>query len=324
MKQQIPRKWLWSAAAAALAACSGAQGPQGPEGPPGQQGATGAAGAAGAAGQNALVAVAAEAAGANCSGGGISVRSGIDSNGNGTLDAAEVTNTSYVCNGSLDTPAQVLAKVETVDGAGSGLDADLLQGQSLDTVSPAGTVVAFAGPAGRVPTGWFLCDGRAISRTTFVKLFNAIGVFHGIGDGTSTFNIPDYRGRFLRGVDYTANRDPDHNARTVVGAGTGVVSNEVGSVQANATARPNNAFGTDFQGNHTHGNGNFNQLLEGAGSPPFGSVTPTGFDNGGNNELDILNHATMLTAGAHTHTITGGGDNETRPLNGYVNYIIKF
>src|SRR6185295_18778590 len=138
MKQQIPRKWLWSAAAAALAACSGAQGPQGPEGPPGQQGATGAAGAAGAAGQNALVAVAAEAAGANCSGGGISVRSGIDSNGNGTLDAAEVTNTSYVCNGSLDTPAQVLAKVETVDGAGSGLDADLLQGQSLDTVSPAG------------------------------------------------------------------------------------------------------------------------------------------------------------------------------------------
>jgi len=314
MKEQMTRKWLWSAAAVVAFACG--SGPKGDKGDPG---------ATGPAGQNALVAVAAEAPGANCSGGGLAVKSGLDANGNGALDAAEVTNTSYVCNGALDTPAQVLAKIETVDGDASGLDADLVDGHHADELAPPGTVVAFAGPSGRVPTGWLLCDGRAVQRVgTYAKLFTAIGVFHGIGDGTTTFNIPDYRGRFLRGVDYTANRDPDHNARTVVGAGTGVVSNEVGSVQANVTARPNNAFGTDSQGSHTHGNGNFNQLLEGAGTPPFGSVTPTGFDNGGTNELDILNHATMLTAGAHTHTITGGGDNETRPLNGYVNYIIKF
>jgi microcystin-dependent protein len=313
MKQHKTRKWLWSAAAAAAMACGGGTiGPKGDQGEPGP------------AGQNALVAVASEPAGANCSGGGLAVKSGLDANGNGTLDAAEVTNTSYVCNGALDTPAQVLAKVEQVDGPGSGLDADTVDGiDSAALITPPGTVVAFAGPAGRVPSGWFLCDGRPLSRTQYANLFNAIGVFHGIGDGTTTFNIPDYRGRFLRGVDYTAGRDPDKNSRTVVGAGTGVVANEVGSVQANATRLPNNSFTTDSQGNHTHGNGNFNQLLEGAGTPPFGSVTPTGFDNGGTNELDILNHATMLTAGAHTHTVTGGGDNESRPVNAYINYIIK-
>jgi len=147
MEQRKSLKWLWIAV---LLGCAGATGPKGDTGEPGP------------AGQNGLVSVGAEPAGANCSGGGAVIKSGLDSNGNGTLDASEVTNTSYACTGSPDTATQVLAKLTTVDGAGSGLDADLLQGESLDTVSPAGTVVAFAGPSGRVPTGWFLCDGRAI------------------------------------------------------------------------------------------------------------------------------------------------------------------
>jgi microcystin-dependent protein len=298
-------KWSWIAA---LLACTGSPGPKGDTG------------ATGPAGQTGLVAVVTEAPGANCSGGGVAVKSGLDANGNGTLDASEVTNTSYVCSGSLETAQDVLTKVETVDGAGSGLDADLLQGQSLDTVSPAGTIVAFAGPSGRVPTGWFLCDGRAISRTTYSKLFAAIGVFHGIGDGTTTFNIPDYRGRFLRGVDYTAGRDPDKNARTVIGAGTGVVANEVGSVQTNATRLPNNNFTTDTQGSHNHNNGSFSRLLQVSGGT---NTTTTGTDVSAS-EPDIINSAAMVNAGAHAHTVVAGGDNETRPTNAYVNYIIKF
>jgi microcystin-dependent protein len=303
-QQRKSQKWLWIAA---VLACAGAQGPKGDTGE------------TGLAGQNALVSVAAESPGGNCSGGGISVKSGLDSNGNGSLDASEVTNTSYVCNGALDTPAQVLAKVVQVDGAGSGLDADQLDGiDSATLITPAGTVMAFAGPSGRVPSGWFLCDGRAISRTAFPNLFAAIGVFHGIGDGTTTFNIPDYRGRFLRGVDYTANRDPDKNSRTVVGAGTGVVANEVGSVQGYATARPVNAFGTSDPGNHNHNNGGFDRLMAISGG---GNNTPTGFDTSPG-EVNILNSGTITAAGAHTHSITGG-DNESRPVNGYVNYIIK-
>jgi microcystin-dependent protein len=64
---------------------------------------------------------------------------------------------------------------------------------------PPGTVSAFAGPI--APTGWFFCQGQAVSRSVYSALFGAIGVWHGAGDGTTTFNLPDYRGEFLRGFD---------------------------------------------------------------------------------------------------------------------------
>lgn len=48
-------------------------------------------------------------------------------------------------------------------------------------------------------TGYLLCDGSAVSRSTYAKLFSAIGVNFGVGDGVTTFNVPDYRGCFLRG-----------------------------------------------------------------------------------------------------------------------------
>lgn len=51
------------------------------------------------------------------------------------------------------------------------------------------------------PNGWLKCNGAAISRTTYAKLFNKIGTIYGNGDGTSTFNVPDIRGEFIRGFD---------------------------------------------------------------------------------------------------------------------------
>jgi microcystin-dependent protein len=47
---------------------------------------------------------------------------------------------------------------------------------------------------------WFLCDGQAVSRSTYAELFAIIGTKFGIGDGSTTFNLPDYRGKFLRGL----------------------------------------------------------------------------------------------------------------------------
>lgn len=63
---------------------------------------------------------------------------------------------------------------------------------------PAGCVTAFAG-SGTVPAGWFVCDGHEVSRVEYPALFAAIGVTYGSGDGSTTFNLPDFRGRFLRG-----------------------------------------------------------------------------------------------------------------------------
>ena len=67
----------------------------------------------------------------------------------------------------------------------------------LKIVVPAGSVQAFAGTT--PPTDWLICDGRAVSRTVYADLFAAIGTAHGSGDGSTTFNLPDYRGQFLRG-----------------------------------------------------------------------------------------------------------------------------
>lgn len=69
---------------------------------------------------------------------------------------------------------------------------------------PVGTIAAH--PA-NIPGGWLECDGAAISRTDYAALFNEIGTTYGVGDGSTTFNIPDLRGEFVRGFDNGAGVD---------------------------------------------------------------------------------------------------------------------
>lgn len=62
---------------------------------------------------------------------------------------------------------------------------------------PTGSIIAFGGAS--APTGWRLCDGTAVSRTTFAALFALVGTTYGVGNGTTTFNLPDLRQRFPLG-----------------------------------------------------------------------------------------------------------------------------
>ena len=66
-------------------------------------------------------------------------------------------------------------------------------GLARASIIPAGCMQAYAG--GTAPTGWLWCQGQAVSRTTYAALFAAIGTLWGVGDGSSTFNVPDTRGR---------------------------------------------------------------------------------------------------------------------------------
>lgn len=66
---------------------------------------------------------------------------------------------------------------------------------------PAGTVHTFAGAIAGLPSGYLLADGSAISRTIYADLYAAIGTTYGVGNGSTTFNIPDLRGEFIRGLD---------------------------------------------------------------------------------------------------------------------------
>ena len=70
-------------------------------------------------------------------------------------------------------------------------------GTQVASSTPAGAVLSFA--MNTAPTGWLECDGAAIDRTTYSTLFTAIGTTFGEGDGSTTFNIPDLRGVFVRG-----------------------------------------------------------------------------------------------------------------------------
>ena len=64
-----------------------------------------------------------------------------------------------------------------------------------------GSIVIYAGST--APNGYLMCDGSAISRTTYSELFNIIGTTYGIGDGSTTFNVPNLKGKVVVGLDST-------------------------------------------------------------------------------------------------------------------------
>lgn len=69
------------------------------------------------------------------------------------------------------------------------------------TATPVGSIMPFGGTSDKVPRGWLICDGREISREKYAMLFSVISINFGEGDGVETFNLPDFRGMFLRGAN---------------------------------------------------------------------------------------------------------------------------
>ncbi|MBL8832492.1 MAG: tail fiber protein [Rhodospirillales bacterium] len=111
---------------------------------------------------------------------------------------------------------------------GAGADATF---QSLPAGVPAGTVVPFAGSA--EPEGWLFAAGQAVGRTAHPALFAAIGTTYGAGDGSTTFNLPDLRGRTAAGRDNM--NGPPANRLTSGGAGiAGTTLGAAGGAQAHA------------------------------------------------------------------------------------------
>lgn len=118
------------------------------------------------------------------------------------------------------------APAQNVPTAAAGDSSSLAASTAfVQNAVPAGVVLPYAGPL--PPDGWLLCDGSNVSRTTYAKLFAAVGTTYGAGDGTTTFKLPDLRGEFVRGLD---------NSR---GVDTG---RTLGSAQA-ATTVPNAVTG---------------------------------------------------------------------------------
>lgn len=92
---------------------------------------------------------------------------------------------------------------------------------------------------------WLLCDGQAVSRATYAELFAVIGTNFGVGNGVTTFNVPDYRGKFLRGLGgdsaaniYTTQAEglPDHSHTYTAWSKYGAISEVRHETATNSTS----------------------------------------------------------------------------------------
>ncbi|NUJ99875.1 tail fiber protein [Streptomyces lunaelactis] len=157
--------------------------------------------------------------------------------------------------------------------------------------------------------GWLYCDGRELDPAEYSELFAVIGTLHG-GNGNTTFDLPDYRGYLLRGVDDYTGRDPDAGSRTAANQG-GAAGDKAGSVQNHAAALPaTTPFTLGSPGSHSHSV---------SGVPTDSSSTAVA-----GKYRSIWNKDSVDTdsAGEHHHSLSGG-DTETRPVNAYVNFLIR-
>ncbi len=157
---------------------------------------------------------------------------------------------------------------------------------------PAGSVFSFATTT--VPTGYLECNGAAVSRSTYASLFSAISTTWGVGDGSSTFNLPDLRGQFVRGWDNSAGVDSGRS---------------FASSQSDQNKSHNHSI-NDSGHNHTAGNwgGNF---------------------GGSSGALTFRNDATGTNSSIIQSATTGisiqnDGGTEVRVKNYALMYVIKF
>jgi len=216
-------------------------------------------------------------------------------------------------------------------------NADIERWNSLNNPSgiPVGIILPYAGSS--APNGYLICDGSAISRSTYASLFAVIGTTYGNGDGSTTFNLPDLRGRIPVGL---------HNTGTFNSLGsTGGSETHVISIDE---LPPHNHTATiSTAGEHTHtgtttNNGNHNHnytrtvVTGGASTTLPGGNTNTVITRVNYNETYTTqnsgNHNHNLeinNAGSHTHNITIDNIGNGKPisvLQPYIvlNYIIKY
>lgn len=116
---------------------------------------------------------------------------GFATNGSGLFDKAKHATEKY--NNSVDKENYELAKLSNETNNLSSSRAD-----TQASGNPTGTIISFA--ADNPPEGYLECNGQEVSRTTYSQLFEVIGTKYGEGDGSTTFNVPDLQGEFLRGA----------------------------------------------------------------------------------------------------------------------------
>ncbi|NRD18947.1 tail fiber protein [Winogradskyella eckloniae] len=167
---------------------------------------------------------------------------------------------------------------------------DRMLKQTKDAI-PTGAIFAF--PMATPPASYLVCDGSAISRTTYSELFTVLGTTYGAGDGSTTFNLPDYRGKFLRGLDNGSGNDPDAASRQDRGDGTtgdNVGTTQDGEIKSHLHQIDAPSTTSSSDGSHSHST----------------YSTNTSTNNGGSHSHNTNPRSTSTnTAGSHNHSVRG-------------------
>lgn len=220
------------------------------------------------------------------------------------------------------TAGQILAGAWITIGF-DGTDFELAVGTTPSAVS-VGAVMAW--PMTEIPSGWLECDGSAVSRVTYAALFSVIGTSYGVGNGSTTFNLPNYKNQFLRGFDASGT---DAASRTNRGDGT--TGANVGTKQTDEYKQHNHTFTGNAVNDHRHmvvdstdaSTSALTLTSDRAMSYRANRVSEQSYTLGaaGSAEADISRSS---PAGGHTPSgsISNSGGNETRPKNITVKWII--
>ena len=224
---------------------------------------------------------------------------------------------------ALKSPASVCSNVTfTLPGA-DGSNGHMLQTNGSGALSfttvqgvPSGSVFCMA--VATVPSGYLECNGAEVSRTTYSVLFAVIGTAYGTGDGSSTFNLPDLRGEFIRGFDNGRGADSGRSIATSQSAQN--ASHNHSMSVSGTTSNPTPTLTGDVrrisEGYRAQGtaSGVFTKELDGNNSITGSSSTSpvAGFS------MDAT----------HTHTFSASGNTgdqggEARPRNIAMMYVIK-
>jgi microcystin-dependent protein len=189
----------------------------------------------------------------------------------------------------------------------AGLNSNFQALQGSNALTPVGSIVAFASTT--APSGWLLCDGSNVSRTTYAALFLVLGTSYGVGDGSTTFGLPDLRGRFPLGKAAAG------TGSTLAATGGAIDHTHTAGAITTSGSTGSTSPGTDSQGAHTH---TVNSHTHGVGplgqSASWSNVVAAGVAGGvtavdGNKAQTFDTGATAATSpgtdsqGAHTHTV---------------------
>jgi microcystin-dependent protein len=196
---------------------------------------------------------------------------------------------------------------------------------------PVGTVVAFAGSS--APEGWLMCDGSAVSRSTYANLWVTLSSTYGNGDGATTFNLPNAKGRSVVGAGtgsgLTARTVADTGGAesvTLTGAQSGTsahghgnnISASTGTVSADHAHNANHGHTASSvsAGSHTHLIGSHDHSYKTAATATAGTSrailtgTGSGATTGGINSAEVGQVAGYsYSDGSHSHSITVDGNN---------------